>query len=259
MAARQNGNVIFVIGPTSAGKTDLAIKIAQAVEGELISADSRQVYRGLDIGTGKDLSFPHHLTDNVAPGGEMYNLGQFLTDSRQIIHDVWQRNHVPVVVGGTGLYVTALLKGYELPTVRQERGTWHKRNKPDFEALVIGINPERHKLYDLIDKRLLARISAGLIEEVEDLIADGVPADWLYRLGLEYRFTVKYLRGEFVSKEAYVEKLKFAIHAYARRQLTWLRHQVPGVKWVRGDEEALALTQVFIKTNNKKISQAGRG
>jgi len=259
MVASLNGKIIFVVGPTAAGKTDLAIKIARLVDGELISADSRQVYVGLDIGTGKDKSYPHHLIDNVAPGGEMYNLGQFLSDSRRIINEIWHRGHIPVVVGGTGLYVTALLKGYELPSERQERGTWHGRQEPEFRPLVIGINPDRHMLYDLIDKRLVARISAGLVEEVEGLIASGVAAEWLYRLGLEYRFTVKYLHGEFASKEDYIEKLKFAIHAYARRQLTWLRHQVPELQWVRGDEEALALTRQFINSEIKKNSQAGRG
>jgi len=248
----KSGKIIFVVGPTAAGKTDLAIKIAEVADGELVSADSRQVYLGLDIGTGKDKSYPHHLIDNVKPGGEMYNLSQFLVDSRRIIKEIWDRQHVPIVVGGTGLYVTALLKGYQLPVNKQERGTWHKRQKPDFSALVIGINPDRDRLYSFIDQRLERRIQAGMIEEVKGLLDDGVPSNWLYKLGLEYRYTVLYLQEQFQSRDEYIQKLKYAIHAYARRQLTWLRHQIPGIKWVRGDEEALRLVSGFISNKNKK-------
>lgn len=266
--------VIFIVGPTSSGKTSLAVQIAKKFNGEIISADSRQVYRGLDIGTGKEgvgrnvkglmsnvklrknfiksraryiEGIPQYLIDIVEPGGEMYNLAQFLKDAHLMLNDIWSRGKLPVVIGGTGLYISALLKGYELSPVKQGRGQWKKQKKPNFQPVVLGTDMPRTKLYNRIDERLKKRIKQGLIKEVSNLLKQGIKPDWLIRLGLEYRYTTWFLQGKITSETEYFDKLRFAIHAYARRQLTWIRHQIGGVRWVSGFSKSQKIINKFIK------------
>ena len=113
--------VLAIVGPTACGKTRRAVEAARALGGEIVSADSRQVYRGMDVGTGKDLAdygtdVPYHLID-VAPAGHKYNLYEYLRDSRRAIADIESRGRLPIICGGTGLYVESLLKGIYLPEV----------------------------------------------------------------------------------------------------------------------------------------------
>lgn len=112
--------LITIIGPTACGKTSRGVDIAKRLNGEIISADSRQVYRGMDIGTGKDLDeydgVPYHLID-IVPAGYKYNLYEYVRDARKALADISGRNRQPILVGGTGLYVETLLKGLALPEV----------------------------------------------------------------------------------------------------------------------------------------------
>lgn len=112
--------LLVVTGPTASGKTRRAVSLARLTGGEIISADSRQVYRGMDIGTGKDLDeygeIPYHLID-IAEPGEVYNLYRFLSDARKAIADIRNRGRLPIICGGTGLYVESLIKGIYLPDV----------------------------------------------------------------------------------------------------------------------------------------------
>lgn len=113
--------IIAVVGPTACGKTRRGVALARHFSGEIVSADSRQIYRGMDIGTGKDLAdygtdVPYHLID-IADPGHKYNLFEYLRDARNAITDIQARGKRPIVVGGTGMYVENLLKGIELPEV----------------------------------------------------------------------------------------------------------------------------------------------
>ena len=273
-----NNKIIFIVGPTSSGKTDIAIQLAKKFNGELISADSRQVYMGLDIGTGKEGNLksqkskikiiegveyiksharyigdiPQYLIDITEPGEGMYNLAFFLRDSELMMCDIWKRGKLPIVAGGTGLYVSALLKGYQLPKTKKKKGEWREQIKPDFDALVIGLDVPRQKLYEKIDRRLKNRMDEGLIAEVQGLIASGVDPKWLEKLGLEYRFVTWRLQDKIKSDGELFDKLRFAIHHYARRQLTWLRHQIPGVEWVRGYAEAEKTVNKFLRSREAR-------
>lgn len=117
-------NLLSIIGPTASGKTSLAVQLAVNLGGEIISADSRQVYRGMDIGTGKDLEdyfvngkqVPYHLID-IADAGYKYNVFEYQQDFAKAWEDCRQRGVVPVLCGGSGLYVEAVLKGYKLLAV----------------------------------------------------------------------------------------------------------------------------------------------
>ena len=114
--------IVAVVGPTACGKTRRAVRIAEAFRGEVISGDSRQVYRGMDIGTGKDLGeygcVRHHLID-IADAGEKYNLHRFLADFRHAKEDIEGRGKLPVLCGGTGMYVEAALSGLVMPEVER--------------------------------------------------------------------------------------------------------------------------------------------
>lgn len=115
--------MITILGPTASGKTPLAAALAQKIGGEIISADSRQVYRRMDIGTGKDLSdygnIPYHLIDICEPGTK-YNLFQYQQDFFDAYQDIRSRGALPILCGGTGLYIEAVLKGYKLSPVPQD-------------------------------------------------------------------------------------------------------------------------------------------
>ena len=128
---------IVIIGPTATGKTQLAVQLAQKLGGEIISADSRQVYRGMDIGTGTDLgeynfkgvSIPYHLIDIVDPVEE-YNVARFQEDFQRVSTDIRERKKLPILCGGTGFYIKAVLMEFKLPSVgpdkklRQELESW---------------------------------------------------------------------------------------------------------------------------------------
>lgn len=123
--------LIVILGPTACGKTARGVALARHIGGEIVSADSRQIYRGMDVGTGKDLAdygtdVRYHLID-IAPAGYKYNLFEYLRDARAAIADIRARGKQPIVVGGTGLYIESLLKGMNLPEVPE--------NKPLRESL----------------------------------------------------------------------------------------------------------------------------
>lgn len=117
---RLSSSVLMVTGVTACGKTSRAVTLARALGGEIVSADSRQVYRGMDIGTGKDLDeygdVPAHMLD-IVPAGYRYNLYEYLRDARACIDDIESRGRLPIVCGGTGLYVESLARGTRLPEV----------------------------------------------------------------------------------------------------------------------------------------------
>lgn len=116
--------LLVILGPTASGKTAAGVAVAKALDGEIISADSRQIYRGMDLGTGKDLEeygdVPYHLID-IAPAGYKYNLYEYLRDCEKAMTGIKSRGRLPMLVGGTGLYIESVLKGLRLPEVPENR------------------------------------------------------------------------------------------------------------------------------------------
>lgn len=141
--------VLVILGPTASGKTSLAVNLAYKFNGEIVSADSRQVYRGMDIGTGKDLKeyvvkgkkIPYHLIDVVNPN-EDFNLAKYQKLAGEAIAKILARGRLPIIVGGTGLYLQALIDGYQLV----DRAPETKRRQ-ELEALPLA------ELYDLLERR----------------------------------------------------------------------------------------------------------
>ena len=125
MDEKSQHDIIVILGPTDTCKTNLAVQIANKINSEIISADSRQVYKGMNIGTGKDLheytlknkKIPYHLIDIISPQNE-YNVLQFQKDAYKIISKLKGKNKIPIICGGTGLYIKAILMNYKLPAVQ---------------------------------------------------------------------------------------------------------------------------------------------
>ena len=280
--------LIVILGPTASGKSSLSIALAQRFHGEIVSADSRQVYRGLDIGTAKVTPeeralVPHHLLD-IADPREVYTAAQFQCDAIVAINDILTRGLQPFLVGGSPHYIQAVVDHLDIPQVPpqpelraqletrplpellalleeldpQSATTIDRHNPrrvlralevcitsgkpfseqrgiaaPLYRCLLLGIHWPRQVLYSRIDARVDERMQQGMVQEVQGLLERGVTHERLEALGLEYRFVSGCLRGEFASDAQMVERLKYAIHDFTRRQLTWFRKDERMV-WIAG-------------------------
>ncbi len=266
-------DLIAVIGPTASGKTRYAVQLAQQLDGEILSADSRQVYRGMDIGTGKDIveygQVPYHLID-IVPAGEKYNIYRYQHDFEAAYQDILSRGKRPILCGGSGLYIEAATCGYYLPDVPADQKLRNELDTLPTEELIaryeairkphnttdydtrqrliraleiaiweedhpvthtsflpkntkyLGISVSREERNARIDRRLAQRLDEGMIDEVRGLLESGIaPEDLLY-YGLEYKFVTLYLIGE-LTREQMEERLRIAIHQFAKRQMTWFR------------------------------------
>lgn len=178
MGAKDN-NLLVILGATAGGKTGLAVRTARSLQTEIISADSRQVYRGMDLGTGKDLAeygeIPYHLIDIAEPGSE-YNVFQFQRDCFAAIADILQRQKLPIICGGTGMYLDAVLRGYRLVEVAENpalRNILELFTDDQLCERLKLLKPELHNRTDLDDRQRLVR--AIEIAEGEPGAAAGLP------------------------------------------------------------------------------------
>jgi tRNA dimethylallyltransferase len=163
--------LIAIVGPTATGKTTLGIELAKRLDGEIIGADSRQVYRGMDIGTAKptaaeQAAAPHHLIDIVDPD-EPFSLGTWLDLAKKAIEDVWSRGRQPNLVGGTGQYVWALVEGWRVPRVAPNaelREALQSRPAGELLAELRRVDPESESY---IDPRNVRRVIRALEVQAE--------------------------------------------------------------------------------------------
>jgi tRNA dimethylallyltransferase len=164
---KMKNNLIVILGPTASGKTKLAARLTKELGGEIISADSRQVYRGMDMGTGKDLSdylvegtmVPHHLMDIVEPDYE-FNVFDYQRLFLQCFSEITAKGLLPVLVGGTGLYIDAVLKGYRMLPVPENDDLRAEMEDKETDVLIkrlISLNPNPHNTTDITDRRRLIR------------------------------------------------------------------------------------------------------
>ncbi len=155
-------NCVVVLGPTAVGKTSIGVALADKFNGEIISADSRQTYKKLDIGSGKDLDeyvvygkqIPYHLIDIVELPAE-YNVYNYQHDFYNAFNDVLKRGKLPVIVGGTGMYLDAVIRGYELVELPENKELHEQLEKTPLEVLakrLIELQPDLHTLCDLKEK-----------------------------------------------------------------------------------------------------------
>jgi tRNA dimethylallyltransferase len=280
--------LIAVVGATSVGKTGVAIRLARDVDGEVVSADSRYLYRGMDVGTATPTEaemegVPHHLISFLNPSDD-YSLTLFQRDAMCAIADIHARGRIPIVAGGTPLYVNALLEGWHIPEVPPDAefratmedearvegaDTLHRRlqaidpvaaaripaanvrrviraleihrhtgkrmseiegkSPPPFRTLIVGLSLPREELYRRIDARVDDQIAHGWVDEVKELLSQGVSPGSPAMSAIGYQELIDVLEDQ-LSLESAVERIKFHTHRYARHQLTWLR-RMQGVHW----------------------------
>ncbi len=232
-------DLLCIMGPTASGKTRYAVSLARELnrrlpEGchcEILSADSRQVYRRMDIGTGKDREeygdIPVHLLDIAEPGTE-YNVYEYQRDFALAYRDICTRGCLPILCGGSGLYIEAVTCSYDFgKNIGTDEAGSPGKKAPSVMGLprhtyYIGTLVTREERRARIARRLDERLAGGMIEEIRSLLKEGVPAETLIRYGLEYRFITQYLLGE-ITYEFMRERLYIAICQFAKRQMTWLR------------------------------------
>ena len=180
-----NYNLVTILGPTATGKTGLAANLAARINGEVISADSRQIYRGMDLGTGKDyvdyfvegIEIPSHLVD-IEDAGVHYNVFRFQTDFIRVFHEIQFRNKFPVLCGGSGLYIEAVLKNYrliEVPPNKILRKELEGKSLEELTEILRGLKPKLHNFTDIeTDRRAIRAI------EIEKYYAENPEFDTSY-------------------------------------------------------------------------------
>lgn len=216
--------ILTILGPTATGKTHIAVRLAAEIGGEIVSADSRQIYRRMDIGTGKDITeyqyngqnIPFHLIDIEEPGVK-YNVYRYQQEAFKALRDIQQRNKRIVLCGGSGMYIEAVIQGYRFRFQEDEQIL-----SDPVPSILIGLRGERDLIRNRITTRLKTRLEDGMIEEIQGLLNEGIPSETLIRYGLEYKFVTLYLLGELNYDEMF-EKLNVAIHQFSKRQMTWFR------------------------------------
>lgn len=277
--------LVVVAGPTAVGKTDLGIALAERFGGEIVNADSRYLYRGLDIGVAKPTlderrGVPHHLIDILDPD-ETMTLARFQDLAMAEIAAIHERGALSLLVGGTPLYVNAIVEGWRIPRVppdpdfraareaevaagslpqlverlravdpvaAERSGTnprrviraleiHHATGRPmselegkgprPFRTLELGLTMPRDRLHRAVDNRVDDQIQRGLVAEVRDLLAAGVPPEAPAMSSLGYRQLFSYLRGN-QDLETAIRQIKIDTHRYVRHQETWLRRN-PGL------------------------------
>lgn len=297
MLSTTKHKLLVILGPTAVGKSDLAVRLAEKYNGEVISADSRQVYTGLDIGTGKITApemrgIPHHLLDITDPHERMTAI-EWKTLAEKAISDIISRGKLPIICGGTGFYISTLIDDLGFPDVEADTdeqkeleaktvdelfrelkkvdparsSTIDPKNKrrlaraiiiarklgavppvtrsaePKYDALMIGVRLPDNELKERIQKRLVSRIDAGMIDEARTLYEKGITYERMDELGLEYRYLSYFLQNQ-LTREELIERLSTKIWQYAKRQMTWFKRDTR-IHWFgpRDDESIERLIQ----------------
>ncbi len=291
--------IIVIVGPTASGKTGLAIELAKKFDGEVVSADSRQVYKGLDIGSAKVTpeemeGVPHHLLD-VANPEEVYTAADYKRDATKATEDILARGKLPIICGGTFFYIDTLLGKVSIPEVEPneelraeleeksaaelfeilksldaDRAASIEKDNPrrlvraieiarqlgkvpllqespcPYDVLTIGLKVDMKTHGEILKRRIMERLDAGMITEVERLIESGVTHDRLEAFGLEYRYLSRWLRG-LLTRDQMIEELTTKSRQFAKRQLTWLKRD-DSIRWFdRSDLGIVREVQRFLE------------
>ena len=227
----ENTPVIIILGPTGSGKTGISIKIAKTIDGEIISADSRAIYKGMDIGTAKPTveemdGVPHYGIDLVEPD-ERFTVADWKQYTETKIADIKARGKVPIITGGTGLYIDALIYDYHFkgPTGAKigdfEQKSCSARTEVKGNFLIIVIKWPTGVLRERLKKRIDAMFSPELYAETEKLVQTYGWGSQAMKSDI-YEYAYKYLEGELTLDEA-KEQCFYEDWHLAKRQMTWFK------------------------------------
>lgn len=290
--------VIVIFGPTGIGKSKTAIELAKRLGGEIISCDSMQVYRKMDIGTAKIkpeqmCGIKHHLLD-VADPNEEFSVGKYSMLAKEKIKEIFERKNVPIIVGGTGLYINALKNNFDFGNaekndeirkkyekilnekgkdflvnvlkeknparaekiekndtkrviraleIEENRKESEKQQADCYEYITFGLNADREKIYDNINKRTEIMFDEGLVEEVKNLIDSGVKTDAQSMQGIGYKEVIMGLKNGNSMAEI-KELIKQKTRNYAKRQLTFMRG-MSDLIWIDADHATEKILEVL--------------
>lgn len=236
---------IVILGPTASGKTGVGIEVAKKIGGEIISADSRAIYKGMDIGTAKPSleereGVPHFGFDLVEPG-ERFTVADFKEYALARTEEIQGRGHVPMVVGGTGLYIDALVYDYKFS--EQAKESQEDRKEVCTNYLLIGVKTESEILRERIWRRANKLFTQDLFEETRRLVqkygwfSAEFKAEGAQRQAATsniYQFVWAYLQGE-ISLEKAIELNFYDDWHLAKRQLTWFKRN-DKINWLKLEE-----------------------
>ena len=286
-----NKKILVIVGPTAIGKTSFGIKCAQKYNGEIISGDSIQIYKGLNIGSAKPTFLEqqeaiHHLIDIKKPN-EVYSVKEFQETARAIIDEIITQNKLPIIVGGTGLYIKALLYDYvfldeqkkddqyiDLTTetiynmlLKEDPSSLEKihpnnrkrlvralnvlrkngkglaqvkenqRHELLYDAKLIGLTKQRDLLYKDINVRVDEMLKSGLINEIKELLNQGITFNDQCMQAIGYKEFKDYFENK-ASLDECVEKVKVNTRHFVKRQYTWFNNQMP-IEWYDDKDKAL--------------------
>ena len=234
---------IIILGPTGSGKTGISIEVAKKLNGEIISADSRAIYKGMDIGTAKPTKeemqgIPHYGLDLVEPG-ERFTVADWKTYAEDKIKDIKSRGKVPIIAGGTGLYIDALIYDYKFngPTGAKigdfEQKTCSDRNSIKGDYLLIGIKWTTEELRNRLRRRIDEMFNDDLYFETEQLVNEYGWGSGAMKSDI-YEYAWKYLNKELTLNEA-KEKCFYEDWHLAKRQMTWFKRNLE-IIWLKYDE-----------------------
>ena len=280
-------DLIAILGPTASGKTPFAAALAYELNTEIISADSRQIYRGMDLGTGKDLAdytvnghpIPYHLID-IADPGYKYNVFEYQRDFLNSYESVKQKGRLPVLCGGTGMYLESVLKGYKLmpvpenPELRARLAnhsleeltemlsrykTLHNSTDVDtVKRAIRAIEIEEYYISHPVPEREFPKLDSLIIGiDIDRELRKfpfGVSPDDLIYYGLEYKYLTLYVTGKMTYEEMF-SGLETAIHQFAKRQMTWFRGMERRgftIHWINAElpmEEKIAFVKEKLQRN----------
>lgn len=286
--------LITIVGPTAVGKTELTLALAKQYNGEVISGDAYQVYKHLNIGTAKPTideldTIPHHLINILEPNDD-YSVSIFQQQAQSLIDQLNDNHILPILSGGTGLYVQSLLENYNFNDIKPNTGLRNELDElyaehgidglrqyaqnlaekggieikytdkhrlfraielmtaGDYESLikqtkeglsyrgpVIGLQRERSDLYSRINLRVEIMFEKGLVDEVKQLLKNGVNPNCQAFKGIGYKEVVQYLEG-LISYDECVDLIQKNTRHFAKRQITWYK-RMPYIKWITIDSQ----------------------
>ena len=211
--------ILIISGPTAVGKSDFALELSKFLNMEIISADSIQIYKGLEIATSKPTKeemniCKHHLVNIISPF-DKFNAYDYVKLAKQCVDYIASKGKLPVIVGGTGLYIDSFIKNFDFVSNNQ---------KYLYDFKYIFLDTKREELYKKIDKRVDLWIEKGLVEEVKMLRAIGINSDYQCMQAIGYKELNTYFDNESVNLDEIISLIKKNTRNYAKRQITWFKN-----------------------------------